>query len=176
MYMFSLKFISFNLDRKYTCKVAFVLSWILGLVFGILLFHCQLDSVSALMRAACNIRVSIVGLMTVLALPFLAIVSCLYLSVPVLVLPILFLKAVSYSFCCAAIGQAFGDAAWLVRLLLLFSDNACTALLFLFSVRHGSGSNRYIFKREVLLFSVVLILTGTVDYLWVSPLLTKLLS
>ena len=82
--------------RKGT-TVFLALSFLIGLVSGILIFFAAGESFLSLMRSAFYSPVSIVGLLCVTALPFLFSAIAVFLSQPWLMFPICFGKASFFS-------------------------------------------------------------------------------
>lgn len=157
-----------------SCTVILIFTWVLGLCLGIGFGRGLPDSFSSLMRAAAFDRVSIVGLFTVLLVPFLISAFAVYFSAPAAILPVILFKAFSFGCSCSGIVHAFGSAAWLVRILLLFSDCVGTTVLLWFSLRSISGK-RDTFLKDTALCVLICFFTGAVDYLLVSPFLMELM-
>lgn len=157
------------------CIVLLALFWCVGLFFGIYTACSFNDAFVPLMRAAVQCRVSIVGLLLILFLPFLFAAFAVYFSQPWLLLVIGFVKAFSFGFCCFAAQSCFGSAGWLVRLLLLFSDSCMLPVLCWFCVRHISGDLMAI-RKDLILALALAIVVGSIDYYWVSPFLAALID
>lgn len=170
---------SFSRNRFSTCHENLFrflgYSWILGLIFGGLAAVFVSNDVSSLMHAASVSRVSIVGLLSVYLFPLLFSALAVYMNLPYLLLPICFLKAVSFSYLAMGVSIAFGSAGWLVRLLLMFSDLASFPILWWFWSRSRSGSHGSLLR----FFTAALCLAavfGSIDYCLVAPFLANLLS
>ncbi len=171
--MFSFKISLSNSVRKHVQPLTVALLWLSGLLFGYLISNLQTDFLSSMMRTACNTRVSILGLSVVLFLPFLIIFLSYAISAPILTLPFIFLKALLFSCCSIGITRSFYDAAWLIRFFLLFSDSIGVVILMLYSLRYCQCNCSAGFKRESVLFALILLLAGCIDYMFISPFLVR---
>lgn len=149
--------------------------WVTGLFAG---FYYALHAstfLSSLMRSVAKSRLSIVGLLFTLSLPFFTSAFFLRLSKPMLILAVAFIKAFCFSCCSYSLTVAFGDAGWLVRSLLLFSSSCSTVILLWFWVRNLSCENEAI-KADFLLCMIANVLIGCIDYIVVSPFVGILLD
>lgn len=122
--------------RFETCKCVIWVCWIAGLLLGMAAAYGAGDVFSSLMRGWQNASVSIVGL-SVTSLPFLFTAIAVFLPAPLLLVPAVLFRAFLYGYCALGITLAYGDAAWLVRLLLMLSDTCSTALLMWLWLRCG---------------------------------------
>lgn len=149
--------------------------WISGLLCGMFFISAAGDLFSSLMYAAAFCRVSIVGLAAVLLFPLIVSAVAVYMAVPAFVLPICFLKAFCYGCVLFVSSAAFGNAGWLMRILLLFSDSCMMVPLHWFWCRHLSG-RRDSLKRDLTVCVVLAAFIGSVDYFLVSPYLVELMN
>ena len=85
-----------------------------------------------------------------------------------LLLPLVFLKGLSFMYCYAYIHIIFGNAAWLVRYIVLFSDLVFVCLLLWFWLRCASCANSIRYNFRVCLIAGALIVL--VDHYCVLPL------
>lgn len=154
--------------------VFLALSFLAGLVSGILVFFVAGESILSLMRSALYCPVSIVGLLCVTALPFLFSAIAVFLSEPWLMGPISFGKAFFFSLLSLGTMAGFGSAGWLVRWLLMFSDLMGLPLLYLYWQRHVSGMQAFSLM-EAFVFASLFVLIGSIDYCLFSPLLAGLI-
>lgn len=148
--------------------------WICGVVSGVWIYAGAGSSVSSLMRSIPYGAVSIVRSLSVAIVPFLLSAIAVFLSCPLLLLPISFCDGFLYGFISLAALCCFGSAGWLVRLLLCFTIITVAPLNFWFRLRHISGE-RAASKTEILFFLSLCILVGSIDYSCISPLLAMLL-
>lgn len=160
--------------RIYRPLLAFLM--LLGFLCGAFFTVDPLPASVSLMRTAASSRVSIVGLMTVLLLPFLISAFAVYTSSPFLLFPVCWLKAFFFSYSAGMISLAFGNAGWLVRWLLLFSSGLSLPLLIWFCMRQGDGTYREDLLRDFTVCAVLILLIGSLDFRVISPFLVKLIE
>ncbi len=149
--------------------------WIVGLLCGVSFASVAKDFDFPQMRSLAYSRVSIAGLAAVLVFPLTISAVAVYLNVPVFLFPICFLKAFSFGYCLYSISVAFGDAGWLVRVLLLFSDSCMMVPLLWFWCRH-QGRKRKSIKRDLTVCTSFAALIGVTDYYLISPYLVELMN
>lgn len=165
-----------SLQAFFQHRVGFLflgLLWFCGILCGVLVAFVAESSVSALMRTLLSSRVSIVCLMTVTFLPFLLAAFAAFISLPQLIYPLSFLEAFSVGYCNSCVAVAFGDAAWLVRWLYLFSSCCSTPVLYWFFSRCVQQENNQL-RRDCAVGAVLLFAIGCIDYLFVSPFAASL--
>lgn len=164
---------NFPIDR---CKVrpwilafAFLIGLLLGSVFY---FSAEIESVSW-MRGAARSPVSIVGLLSVILLPFLFSAGAVFSSQFWLLIPIAFCKALSFVQVSLGISRAYGSAGWLMRFLVMFADSVFLPVLIFFWIRFGDGSRRMSY-RTFFSFLAVAVCIGWFDSCVISPFLAGL--
>ena len=152
------------------CFLAFL--WISCLLLGIYVASND-PNILSLMHIVPNCDVSIVGLGIVLILPVLfSIVGLLYQRSGVMYF-IAAAKAFMSGYILYGVVYCYAGAGWLVRFLLLFSDNGATVLFLWMLFSHINGrKNTFWTDAAVCLFAAILI--GITDYLFVSPFLRSL--
>jgi len=155
------------------CIILFI--WVIGLSVGTQFCRGDPALVSSLMRAALESHVSIVGLFCVLFLPLMFSALAVYKSSPWLLLLTVAAKAICFGFAFTAVGYAFENAAWIVRILLLFSDFVGIVLLLWFSLRH-SPRQRASFLSDLTGCICVGFLTGAIDLGLISPFAVALIK
>lgn len=149
--------------------------WTSGLVFGIFFFLAAGDSIILLMRRIPLGTVSIVSLLGITTFPFLLSFFVVSISKPIMILPISFLKAFTFSFVSLGILHGFGLYGWLLRYLLLFTDCASVPLLYLLWQRNLADGNLFLgWKNSLYFLSACLI--GSLDYCIISPYLVCLIE
>lgn len=141
--------------------LAFV--WCSGLCIGYSLYLHTADLFYSLMCTAPLVRVSIVGLIFVVYLPFLASVLALCCYADPVIYIIAFLKSLIYAFCACHIVVTFSSAGWIVRFLLLFSDASLMIPLFWFWCRRICFKQRLLMQDSLFYLSISLVVT-IVDY------------
>lgn len=170
------RYLNFDLSAWRCKKPIFVLAcaYFIGLFSGVLISMSASDALVSTMRAAVFGRVSIFGLLSTILLPLLFSAFAVYISRPVLLIPIAFFKAFLFSFLGMGILAAFGSAGWLVRCLLMFSDILTMPLLWWYWIR--SSSNQGTCQRSSLVCAAAVCLIGSLDYCVISPFLANLIS
>lgn len=154
-------------------ELLLALSFVCGLLFGILLFRVAGNSLISLMPGILTCPVSIVDLLIPFTLPFLLSAIAVYLCIPGTLPFICFLKTTQFSFVSCGVMASFGSSGWLIRILFLFSDICCLALLYLYWLRHISVG-RLFSRIEVCFFLVAAVLITGIDYLVIFPFLQGL--
>lgn len=154
-------------------RLLLALAFLGGLLVGAYVhIAAEYDTVSW-MRGALDGHVSIVGLLSVIFLPFLFSAFAVYASQRWLLVPIAFCKAVSFAQSACGISVAFGSAGWLLRFLLMFTDILTLPLLVLFWLRYcGGGQKLKWFSVFPYLCAAASI--GSVDFFMISPFLSGL--
>lgn len=160
--------------RRYFDSRLYLSGCILGLLLGILFAFWAGDSVTSLMRGSIYASVSIVDLLAISLLPLLLSALTVLVSEPAFLCLIHFAKALSYGFCACAVSLAFGDAGWLVRLLLLFSDSMMFPALILFGLLSLKDSV-FALKRTGW-FVAYATAVAVIDYCYIYPMLLKAIS
>ena len=170
---------SFNLKLPFTLRknghLFLALSWSLGLLTGILFSLSAGNPLVSLMRTAAFGRVSILGLLTAILLPFLLSALAVCLQLPWLFFPISFGKAFLAAFLGCALVSAYGTAGILVRFLLMFSECFSLPFLFWYWIRYISLRNRPSALAAPIVF-LFLVLIGIFDFYFVSPFLAAVIS
>ena len=152
------------------CFLAFL--WVCCLLMGILLAYNDL-SIFLLMRTAVSCHVSIVGLTVVLILPILFSIVGLIFRKFVINYLILAVKALLTGYLLYGLLICYGSAGWLIRCLMLFSDNTVTIILLWLMFRHING-NRGTLAVDSIISVFLAVTIGITDYLFVSPFLCSL--
>ena len=155
------------------CRVLLCAIWILGIASGICL-HFIFEPVSvSLMRSAIQLPVSIVGLCTCIFLPLIFTCIAVYLNRPIIILVVCFIKSAAFGFSCALIREVFGDADWLIRSLVLFSD-ICFSLVLLAHWLCFFGAKQDICLWRTRICVLFGILIAAFDYFMISPFIMGL--
>lgn len=149
--------------------------WLSGLYAGYAFFsHISASSITLMLSVAEN-RMSIVGLLLSRILPFVIFAISLRYSKLFFVFTVIFLKAFSFSWCACSLTVAFGDAGWLVRWLLLFSDSCSVVLLLWFLFRNTVNSGTSL-RTDLSLCITASVAIGCVDFCFVSPFAEMLIN
>ncbi len=141
--------------------------WLAGLVFGVFCAESAPELVASMVRSAAGQTPYLWSILWSACFPFLLSAFAVQISESLL-LPVCFFKACAFGFCGHGVGLAFGSGAWLIRLLLLFSDLILIPLLFLFWLRGPS-------KRALAICLTVAITVGALDRFLIAPFLVGLI-
>ena len=163
-----------QLRRIPTLLLAF--SMTIGLISGVFLALNDIPFSVSVMRTAVLIRVSIVGILSVQFLPFLLSAFAVYTFGRFWIIPICSLKAFSFGYTAAMVSQAFGDAGWLARWLLLNSSCMSLPLLIWFGIRHLDGKHQSSLFWDFGLCAALVLWIGSLDYRVISPFLVNLID
>lgn len=155
-------------------KALLACCWGLGIACGIIGYVSAGGTLFSLMRSSVYGTMSIVGLLCISILPFLLSAFAVSISFPFLLYPLCFCKAFLFIFISFGVLQSYSDAGWLVRCLLLFSDNVGVPLLYCFWLRHLPGCPKSSPAENALFLASFLVL-GCVDYRIISPFLAHLI-
>lgn len=155
-------------------KLTVIIFWIIGFTFGFSFGYITPDTTISLMCSALCERVSIVGRIFSLFLPFFLSFIIIRKCV-LLIMPLVAIKAYGLGFCLYCVTSAFGTAGWLMSTLCLSVD-LCSTVLFLWFIlcnlqeSHKSISNRFTFC------VIMSLLLGLLDHQIISPFAAKLLN
>ncbi len=157
--------------------ILFVLAFfsILGSVLGVFTAHSTSTYYFYLMRTAVTCHVSIVGLFFVMLLPFVITAFAVWISMPLLLLPVSFFSSFSFSLIVCYVVSAFGSAGWLVCSMFLFTSASTQLCLYWLSIRHLHGSSNLV-TVDFLVCIVFLLAISMIDYLFVAPFLVQLIN
>jgi len=98
-----------------------------------------------------------------------------YISQPVLLIPIAFCKAFLFSYTSIGILTAFGSAGWLIHLLFMFGDILTLPLLWYFWSKFLSDNCSHAI-RCLLPILITAAFIGYTEYRVISPFLANLIS
>jgi len=163
-----------SISRK-SHYIFLALSWFSGLFLGAVLYRRSSFFLLSVMPSVLLGRLSIVNSLLSLLLPFLFSAFALYISCPVLLCAVSFVKALSFGYISCGIFSAFPGCGWLVHGLLLFSDQVCVILLLLYWQRHISGFRRFCFPRFCA-YAMALVAAVCVDVVYIAPFLNRIMT
>ena len=151
----------------------FAAVWILGLFLGAVLAPTADDPLFSLMRPEIHYRVSIVtGLITAF-LPLLIAAYGVYSRKSRLLYLICFFRAFHFSFCGSFICTLYGNAGWLVRIFLQFTDLLSVPVLCWFCIRQIPGDKAL--KKKDLVISLALTAAAFIlDHFLIAPFFANL--
>ena len=155
-------------------RMILAICFISGLAFGAA-FSGSADSMAQLTPAALSAHGSLMGLLSAVLLPFLLSALVIVMGQPLLLLLIAFFKAFLAGFLGCSILRFYGSAGLLVRGLFLFSECATLPVLYYYWYRHLLPNRQSVpLTTATAVFAAVL--AGTIDYCFVSPFLTAVIS
>ncbi len=154
-----------------TCTLA--LLWLGGLGAGFLFSRCASDTLLCLMRQAPLCPVSIVWRLAYNALPFLIAAFAVSISSHRLLYALCWVKIFLFSSFAFSSVAAFGSAAWLVRLLLQFSDLCLLPVLYWFAGRQLEQGR---LARDLGICLAIASLVGAVDQSCIAPFLMAIIE
>lgn len=127
------------------CKLwPFILACALfvGLLLGSAVYLSAEPEVFSWMRGAADCSVSIVSLLRVAVFPLLVAALAVAIGQNRFLALLVPCKAFAFSVSSLGLMSAWGQAGWMMRFLLMFSDICSLWLLVLFALRYGSGQRR----------------------------------
>lgn len=155
--------------RKYAI-IFLSFSWLLGLLCGLFYWFHSFQVQKHLFLSAYYADASILDIFLISILPVLVSVLFVYVNAPVLLIPLAFIKAFSFSACSIGFLWAFGTAGWLLRLLFMFSDCILVLVLLWFWIRHISG-DRMLLRKDTFTCVKIMLMVGIFDFLFIVPII-----
>lgn len=164
-------FKSFNRNILHTIFI--LICWCSSLFLGMYL-ALQVKVYNLLMmRTFLESRMSIVSLACVVILPLLISMIAFRLDRFTLLLTVVCIKACAFGFSCSVVYAFFGDAGWLVRWLLIFTDSILVISQLYYWLRNALTPSRSVYQGvpAYLLLSALLI---SLEHCFISPLVVSL--
>lgn len=153
--------------------VILTFAWIFGLSSGVAIaFRTNLFTVSWMPALLCS-RLSILGLFGVCFIPFLLSMIAFRFRAIVFVYIIAIAKSFLYGFCHYSVYRCFGNAGWLMRALLLFSDTYISIMLLWYWEKNIDRCGQWLFKSTAL-FAGVCFAICLLDVLFISPIIINM--
>ena len=149
-------------------KILFGIIWILGLLLGRYISLLISPEIQPIIYDVTTADTSFIGLIFSFLFALLVSAFLLCRRLPLLVLPIIFLKAVFFSYCSSAITLSLGNAGWLLSRLYMLSDGFAVIVLLWFWLRCITGEATAV-KKYSILSIVAMCLICYFDYSFVSP-------
>ena len=156
------------IKSRHRFVVYFSLAWLAGLVAGVCAATHLSTIHNSLTQSLIESRLSVVGFLASLVLPFVLSAILFRVSLFGLVIPLVFGKAFSYSWCVCVLLICFADAGWLLSRLLVFSDSIVAVLLLWYWFR-GLGQDNHHRQVDLLLCIVIALVVGCIDRCVISP-------
>lgn len=170
------RFLRLNLSsmRCRTLRIVLSLLWIYGLFLGALLSFSADSLLSSTMLSVIDGRLSIISFLSALLLPLFFTVLAVYISQPVVIFLLIFMKAFLFSFVGIGLLNSFDSSAWLLRCLLMFSDSLLLPILWWIWLQSFSNDRQAVFRFSILAAAGILLI-GCIDYTLVAPFLDALI-
>ncbi len=165
-----------RIKHIYDCKMRMwilALTYFLGILFGVACAGSGF-TISSLMRTAASSGVSIVHLLCRTVGPFLLSILALRYQKYWLLYVISFTKAFLFALCAFSLAIVFGRAAWLIHILLFFSESIITPVLFLFWFQHIN--RRTISIMHCVPYIAFCLIVAAVEYCYIAPLLSRVIN
>lgn len=154
-------------------KIIISTLWLLGLVAGKYIAHIRpWDFISS------EVFLDSAGMqpVNVLLTASTVLVGCLACAISDrLLYLLLFLKTMIYSVVSINVMTVFGEAGWLLRILLLSAETTQLAVLLLFSLR-SAGQGFDTIKRNAMVAAIVSLILVLLDTYLATPFTTSLLN
>ena len=152
-----------------------VLSWVIGLLLGILLITTDTTIYEPVIYAALRKRPSIVPHILICALFFIVITLLRNKHCFVPIISFLFLQGISRGFSGMALYTFTGSGAWAVRMMFLFSGASISVITWWLLFRYCDHTKADLVRTSCLSVVFVLIIL-IVDYLVISPLTVSIIN
>ena len=138
-----------------TLLLAFL--WMSGLFVGVVFANLCEAQLSSLVYLAASQPLSLAVHLIFVLLPFILCFTAIHFRAFYFVYPVSAFRAFLLGYCLAGVRVAFGDAAWLARLLFLFTDFFSSQVYLWFLCRCISQGKRCSSKDCFIAFSVLII-------------------
>lgn len=174
---FFLMFRESTQSRRLSCRamVIFSISWLFGILCGVLCFSANRNSYILLMRSAAYGTVSIVGACCSIFLPFLLSAFLIRIGCLQFLPVICFVKSYSFTFVSLGLIASFPVSGWLLRYFLLFGDCVFLPVLCLYWV-HMLSKPKQFCAVSTMLTGCVALLTTLGDCYIISPYFARLID
>ena len=166
-------FISLPEIRHQGAPLLLAAFFFLGHFLGVWFSGLASEQLTSSMRAVVSSRVSIIGLLSSVVLPFLFSAFAAYLGRPVLLFPIAFWKAFLFSYLGYGLCAAWGSAGWLITFLTMFGSLCAMPVLYWYWRRILAHRFEMVMSGVVL---GILVLIVTVDYYLIIPFLGRIIT
>ena len=143
-----------------------------GAVLGVIATNSLGANYLLMMRMACGSRVSIVGTVLTVCVPFSISYLLITHSKPWLVYFICTLHIFLFSSAAYAFNVYFGTSGWMIRIYMQFTEFALIPALLYFSILRLRGRLN---KQMLYQYILITVIVGMIDYSWISPYLADLL-
>ena len=159
-----------NCHKKSSLYVLLIsVYWCLGLIIGAFVVSQITLNTFSLMRSCFYGRSSIVVHLLILNIPLFLSVITVASAKPLLMVPVLFIKAFLLSVCWFVFYSAYGNAGWLTPFTVLFPD-IITSIVLIFFIFRNIPHRKASFLTDFLINLVIVIIIGFIDHAVISPL------
>ncbi len=160
--------------RRRTCMALLAFSACFGLATGVRSAPLMGQTSLALVASSAALPASPMGLASGALLPFLLAAWASWIGLEGLTVLVCLLKGFAFGLLGGGLGLVFGSAAWLVRLLLLFTDWICFPLLCWFCLRRFTGRRRELWT-DLAVCGTLALLAVFLEVCVIAPFLASLL-
>ena len=150
-----------------------ILLWIVGLVWGLFLALSVSSTSGSLIKIALSTKAIPLFVFFVNSLPIVIISVAIYYRSFWISYPVVLLESVCRGFCGWLIFGEFGNGAWAVRILFLFSGSCISVLMWWLFLRHKTCT-RHSFVKDVWFISIAASAISLIDIFIISPFLSNL--
>lgn len=161
----ALKGISFRRDKSYPL-LYFSCFWCFGFLLGCVTGLSAEPSFFPLMRWTFSGSMSIVGLLSILCLPYLLTAFAVIYRIPRFLFIVSFLKAFLLGFTCALLKICFGEVHWVFMSLVLFTDFFSLLILMVLWLRAIQGC---CLVSQIITGLCLSLGIGVFDFVFISP-------
>ena len=160
-------------NGKFLSYFCFTCVWCFGFLFGIFAGSSVKPSILALMRWDINRPMSIVGLLSILCLPYLLTGFAVLYRIPRFIFFVSFLKSFLLGFCCAVLKVTFTEVHWIYKSLLLFTDYFSLLIITVLWLRCFDNACRV---RHIITGFLLSLCIGVFDYMFISPFMASVIE
>ena len=146
--------------------------WTAGLLFGIAIGRGAGPYLS-LMRMIPRVHMSIVGLIEAAFLPILVVVAVAFSKSLALRYICIFFRSLFSGLLLFGLANAYGSAAWLIRIFLVSDWAVSFVSIWLCSLVPASDPEDK--RRTVIIGALIAVAAGVMDYLLISPFLVNIM-
>lgn len=151
-----------------------IILWLLGICVGLFSSRKVPFAITYELQICLLAPQSPLGFLTI-AMPLMLAIIFLWCSQITMLYPLVFITAVFRGYTAFMIFSVFGTAAWLARILLLFSGGVISVLFWLFLLRH-TPRKKPRFATDILVSAIFLIALLMLERSLISPCLQQIIK
>lgn len=152
---------------------ALLAAWLAGMIGGFFVYRSSEHVFVSMMCGSFRCSVSIVMLLTGVMLPYLITAYVVYFHKVYIVFPLCTCKAFLYTLAVASVYGTYGNGAWLMNMLVLFSENLSMCILISLWVRILSGSA--VCRAAVFKYGGLALAVWGLDMVFVAPFVVSIM-